>query len=90
MLFWSCLFLLWCCIRTSYDSLFHDRCNLKAIAVEDEVFAAWFITENEDSSVIMMTNIITHSITFLFIFHGRTGIGFVGSTGRCPSSPPAH
>ena len=64
--------------------------NLKAIAVEGEVFAAWIITENEDSSVIMTTNIITHTITFLFNFGGGAGTGFVGSTGRCPFSPPAH
>lgn len=69
--------------------------NLKAIAVESEVFAAWIITENKDSSVIMTTNIISHykyniphTITFLFNFGGGTGIGFVGSTNRCPSSPP--
>lgn len=62
--------------------------NLKAIAVEGEVFAAWIVTENEDTSVIITTNIITHTITFLFNFGGGTGIGFVGSTNRCPSSPP--
>jgi len=64
--------------------------NLIAMAVEGEVFAAWIITENENSSVIMTTNIITHKITFLFIFGGGTGIGLVGSTGSCHSSPSAH
>lgn len=59
-----------CCVITG---------NLKAIAVEGEVLAAQIITENGYSSVIMTTNINTHTITFLFNFGDRTDIGFWGA-----------
>lgn len=55
--------------------------NLKSMALDGELFAAWIIIDSEDSYVIMTINAIIHPTTFLFNFGGGTGIGFLESEG---------
>lgn len=94
VLFWLCLFLLCCHIKTSCDSLFCEKWQINGYSTRRQGTSAWVIPKNEDYYVIMTTSIVPHTNTFLLNFGNKTTAGFWGGggrgTGRHLHSRPAH